>query len=145
MQAVEKLISRMRKDSGIHILVQEEWEHSDLPPNLEMHIFRIVQEAMNNIRKHSNAKNVRLMFRCNEHGDHHILIENDGLGFETPNESDHPGKHVGLSIMSERANYLGGELRVESDIDEGTRIELNFTYSSDTDHDPLQRLSEIRS
>jgi len=59
IEAVQKLISRMRKDSGIHILLQKEWEHSDLPPNLEMHIFRIVQEAMNNIRKHSNAQHVR--------------------------------------------------------------------------------------
>ncbi len=145
IEAVEKLISRMRKDSGTHVLFQKEWEHSDLPPNLEMHIFRIVQEAMNNIRKHSNAKHVRLIFRCDEYGHHHILIENDGLGFEMPKDNDHPGKHVGLSIMRERANYLGGELRVESELDEGTRIELNFTYSSDTNHDPLQRLSEISS
>lgn len=145
ISAVEKLISRLRKDSGMHILLQKEWEHSDLPPNLEMHIFRIVQEAMNNIRKHSNAHNVRLMFRCDEKGNHHILIENDGQGFETPTVSDHPGKHVGLSIMSERANYLGGDLRIESDPEEGTRIELYFTYSSETKHDPLQRLSEISS
>ena len=145
IEAVEKLISRMRKDSGTHVLFQKEWEHSDLPPNLEMHIFRIVQEAMNNIRKHSNAKHVRLIFRCDEYGHHHILIENDGLGFDMPKDNDHPGKHVGLSIMRERANYLGGELRVESELDEGTRIELNFTYSSDTNHDPLQRLSEISS
>lgn len=145
MPAVEKLISRLRKDSGMHILLQKEWDHSDLPPNLEMHIFRIVQEAMNNIRKHSNANNVRLMFRCDEEGNHHILIENDGQGFETPKVSDHPGKHVGLSIMRERANYLGGDLRIESEPDEGTRIELYFTYSSETKHDPLQRLSEIVS
>jgi len=145
MLAVEKLISRTRKDSGMHILLQREWENSDLPPNLEMHIFRIVQEAINNIRKHSNANNVRLMFRCDEKGNHHILIENDGQGFETPNISDHPGKHVGLSIMQERANYLGGDLRIESEPDEGTRIELYFTYSSETKNDPLQRLSEISS
>ncbi len=143
--AVEKLISRLKKDSGMHILLQKEWDHSDLPPNLEMHIFRIVQEAMNNIRKHSQANNVRLMFRCDEDGNHQILIENDGKGFETPNVSDHPGKHVGLSIMRERANYLGGDLRIESEPDEGTRIELYFTYSSETKHDPLQRLSEIIS
>ena len=143
--AVEKLISRLRKDSGVHVLLQQEWENSDLPPNLEMHIFRIVQEALNNIRKHSNAHNVRLMFRCDENGNHHILIENDGLGFEAPNISDHPGKHVGLSIMRERANYLGGDLRIESEPDEGTRLELFFTYSSETKHDPLQRLSEISS
>lgn len=143
--AVEKLISRLRKDSGMHILLQKEWANSDLPPNLEMHIFRIVQEAMNNIRKHSNANNVRLIFRCDEHGNHHILIENDGVGFETPEVGDHPGKHVGLSIMRERANYLGGDLRIESEPDEGTRIDLYFTYSSETKHDPLQRLSEINS
>ncbi len=141
--AVEKLISRLRKDTGMHILLQQEWDNSDLPTNLEMHIFRIVQEAMNNIRKHSNAHNVRLMFRCDENGNHHILIENDGQGFETPSSSDHPGKHVGLSIMQERANYLGGDLRIESEPDEGTRIELYFTYSSETKYDPLQRLSEI--
>ncbi|HED35726.1 MAG TPA: hypothetical protein ENJ08_16150 [Gammaproteobacteria bacterium] len=145
MHAVEKLISRLRKESGMYILLQKEWENSDLPPNLEMHIFRIVQEAMNNIRKHSNAHNVHLIFRCDEDGNHQILIENDGRGFETPSESDHPGMHVGLSIMQERANYLGGELRIESEPDEGTRIELYFTYSSETDHDPLQRLSEIIS
>ncbi|VAW55702.1 Nitrate/nitrite sensor protein [hydrothermal vent metagenome] len=145
LSAVEKLISRMRKESDTHFLLQKEWDHSDLPPNMEMHIFRIVQEAMNNIRKHGNAKNVRLMFRCDGDGNHHILVENDGRGFETPKPSDHPGKHVGLSIMKERANYLGGDFRVESDLDEGTRIEINFTYSSDTDHDPLQRLSEIGS
>jgi len=143
MPAVEKLISRLRKDTGMHILLQQQWENSDLPTNLEMHIFRIVQEAMNNIRKHSNAHNVRLMFRCDENGNHHILIENDGQGFETPNISEHPGKHVGLNIMRERANYLGGDLRIESEPDEGTRIELYFTYSSETKYDPLQRLSEI--
>jgi len=145
MLAVEKLVSRTRKDSGMHILLQREWDNSDLPANLEMHIFRIVQEAINNIRKHSNANNVRLMFRCDENGNHHILIENDGQGFEAPNISDHPGKHVGLSIMQERANYLGGDLRIESEPDEGTRIELYFTYSSETKNDPLQRLSEISS
>lgn len=145
MPAVEKLVSRLRKESGMYILLQKEWENSDLPPNLEMHIFRIVQEAMNNIRKHSNAQNVHLIFRCDENGNHHVLIENDGQGFEMPKDSEHPGKHVGLSIMRERANYLGGDLRIESDPDEGTRIELYFTYSSETRHDPLQRLSEITS
>ncbi len=145
MPAVEKLISRLRKETGMYILLQKDWENSDLPPNLEMHIFRIVQEAMNNIRKHSQAQNVHLIFRCDEDGNHHILIENDGRGFEMPNDSEHPGKHVGLSIMQERANYLGGDLRIESEPDEGTRIELYFTYSSETNHDPLQRLSEITS
>ncbi|MDH5484617.1 MAG: histidine kinase [Gammaproteobacteria bacterium] len=141
--AVEKLISRFRKESGMHVLLQKEWQYSDLPPNMEMHIFRIIQEAMNNIRKHSDANNVHIMFRCNEKGDHHILIENDGIGFETPTSSDHPGKHLGLTIMKERAAHLGGELRIESEPDEGTRIELNFKYNAEAIDDPLKRLSGI--
>lgn len=141
--AVEKLISRFRKESGIHVLLQTDWQNSDLPPNMEMHIFRIVQEAMNNIRKHSGANNVRIMFRCDEQGHHNVLVENDGVGFETPTSSDHPGKHLGLTIMRERAIHLGGELRIESEPDEGTRIELVFTYNNESEHDPLQRLSGI--
>ncbi|MDH5471605.1 MAG: histidine kinase [Gammaproteobacteria bacterium] len=142
--AVEKLISRFRKESGIHVLLQTDWQNSDLPPNMEMHIFRIVQEAMNNIRKHSGANNVRIMFRCDDKGNHSVLVENDGLGFETPTSSDHPGKHLGLTIMKERAIHLGGELRIESEPDEGTRIELVFNYNSESEHDPLQRLSGIK-
>ena len=83
------------------------------------------------------------MFRCDDHGNHSVLVENDGLGFETPTSSDHPGKHLGLTIMRERAIHLGGELRIESEPDEGTRIELVFTYNNESQHDPLQRLSGI--
>jgi two-component system nitrate/nitrite sensor histidine kinase NarX len=140
--AVEKLISRFRKETGIHVLLQKSW-NTDLPPNMEMHIFRIVQEAINNIRKHGEAHNVRLMFRCDDQGNHHVLVENDGVGFEMPETSDHPGKHLGLTIMRERAAHLGGKLRIESDPEEGTRIELSFQYSSETRYDPLQRLAVI--
>ena len=143
LPAIEKLISRFRKETGIHVLFQKEWQHSALPPNMEMHIFRVVQEAMNNIRKHSSANHVRVMFRCDNTGNHHILIETDGIGFETPKSSDHPGKHLGLTIMQERAAHLGGHLRIESDPEEGTRIELQFNYNNESHNDPLQRLTGI--
>ncbi|TNF36955.1 MAG: hypothetical protein EP315_03460 [Gammaproteobacteria bacterium] len=141
--AIEKLISRFRKETGMHVLLQKEWHHSDLPPNMEMHLFRIIQEALNNIRKHSNANNVRVMLRCDDKGNHHVLVENDGVGFETPTHSDHPGKHLGLTIMRERAAHLGGKMRIESDPEEGTRIELQFKYNNESKYDPLQRLSGI--
>ncbi len=143
--AIEKLISRFRKEAGTHVLLQKEWQDSDLPPNMEMHIFRIIQEAMNNIRKHSGANNVRIMLRSNKKGEHHILIENDGTGFEIPETSKHPGKHLGLTIMQERAAHLGGECRIESDPEEGTRIELHFIYNSESSDDPLERLSVIEA
>jgi two-component system nitrate/nitrite sensor histidine kinase NarX len=142
MQTVEKMISRFRKETGIHVLLQKAWD-TELPPNIEMHIFRIVQEAMNNIRKHSDAHNVRLMFRSDANGNHHVLVENDGIGFETPHSSEHPGKHIGLTIMQERASHIGGTLRIESDPEEGTRIELHFKYSNESRYNPLQHLAVI--
>ena len=45
--------------------------------------------------------------------------------------------------MQERATHLGGKLRIESEPDEGTRIELTFTYNNEAEDDPLQRLSGI--
>ena len=66
-----------------------------------------------------------------------------GIGFETPKSSDHPGKHLGLTIMQERAAHLGGHLRIESDPEEGTRIELQFNYNNESHNDPLQRLTGI--
>ncbi|MCK5334869.1 MAG: hypothetical protein KAQ67_01840, partial [Gammaproteobacteria bacterium] len=65
------------------------------------------------------------------HGEFRILVENDGKGFDQPQTSNHKGEHIGLTIMKERAKHLGGELDLESDPEEGTRIEINFHYNDE--------------
>jgi len=131
VNSIEKLISRFRKETDIHILLQNEWGSARLPANMEMHIYRIVQECLTNIRKHSQANNVRVLLQADIHGDYRILVENDGKGFEQPNKSNDKGEHIGLTIMKERAKHLGGELDLESDPEEGTRIEVNFHYNDE--------------
>ncbi|MDH5425024.1 MAG: GAF domain-containing protein [Gammaproteobacteria bacterium] len=131
VNSIEKLISRFRKETDIHILLQNEWGNARLPANMEMHIYRIVQEALTNIRKHSLANNVRVLLYADIHGEYRILIENDGKGFDQPQTSNHKGEHIGLTIMKERAKHLGGELDLESDPEEGTRIEVNFHYNDE--------------
>ena len=131
VNSIEKLISRFRKETGIHILLQNEWGNARLPANMEMHIYRIVQEALTNIRKHSYANNVRVLLYADIHGEHRIMVENDGKGFDEPQTSNHKGEHIGLTIMKERAKHLGGELDLESDPEEGTRIEVNFHYNDE--------------
>ena len=135
VNSIEKLISRFRKETDIHILLQNEWGDARLPANMEMHIYRIVQEALTNIRKHSLANNVRVLLYANIHGDYRILVENDGKGFDQPQTSEHKGEHIGLTIMKERAKHLGGELDLESDPEEGTRIEVNFHYNDEPEID----------
>jgi len=131
VNSIEKLISRFRKETDIHILLQNEWNNARLPANMEMHIYRIVQEALTNIRKHSSANNVRVLLHADIHGEFRILVENDGKGFEQQKSSGHKGEHIGLTIMKERAKHLGGELDLESDPEEGTRIEVNFHYNDE--------------
>ncbi len=131
VNSIEKLISRFRKETDIHILLQNEWGNARLPANMEMHIYRIVQEALTNIRKHSQANNVRVLLYADIHGEFRILVENDGKGFDQPQTSNHKGEHIGLTIMKERAKHLGGELDLESDPEEGTRIEINFHYNDE--------------
>jgi two-component system nitrate/nitrite sensor histidine kinase NarX len=125
--AIEKLVDRFRRESDIQIFLQKEWDAPSLPEDKEIEIFRIVQEALTNVRKHSQAHTVRVLLRGSERaGKFSVLVEDDGVGLATDRPSGGPGEHVGLSIMEERARRLGGEIRVESEPGEGTRIQLDI-------------------
>jgi two-component system nitrate/nitrite sensor histidine kinase NarX len=126
LPALEDLISNFRKQTGMHVLLQKEWDSTRLSANSEMQVLRIIQEALANVRKHSVAHTVRVLLRCDKDDNYHILIEDDGVGMDKPAFSGHPGEHLGMSIMKERARYLGGDLRIESETGEGTRVQLTF-------------------
>jgi two-component system, NarL family, nitrate/nitrite sensor histidine kinase NarX len=127
LPSIERAVARFREETGIHILLQSECQHPDIPANMEMNVFRIVQEALTNIKKHADAKIVRVLLQCNDNGEYNILIENDGKGFDRSGIQSEAGQHLGLTIMQERARHIGGELRIESEPEEGTRVELSFT------------------
>ncbi len=129
--AVKRAVEKFRKDTGIHILLQSNEDVLALPSNMELNAYRIVQEALTNIKKHANAYIVRVLLNCDDHGNIHILVENDGKGFDQRKINSSEGEHLGLTIMKERARHLGGELKIESEPDEGTRVELNFQYKED--------------
>ena len=126
MPAIEKVVERFRNESNIQIFLQREWGGPDLPEDMEIQVLRIVQEALCNVRKHSQAHTVRVMLRGQSDGSYRVLIEDDGTGIEPRTSAGAPGEHVGLSIMEERARRLGGKIRFESEPGEGTRIQLTF-------------------
>jgi len=129
LPSIEALVTRFRNQTGIAIFLQHsEWKLDSLPPNTEMHVLRIVQESLANIRKHSHANNVRVMLRNSPDGRCQVLVEDDGIGMGDPILDGPPGEHIGLSIMRERAASVGGELRIESEPGEGTSIELTFNH-----------------
>lgn len=134
--ALEKLVERYSNETGIATYLQQECRKISLSSGEEMQVLRIVQEALVNIRKHAKAHTVRVLLTCRSDGTYVLLIEDDGLGFDNAGRRGHPGEHIGLSIMEERAQRLGGTLRIESEIGEGTRVELTYK--------PVKKIRDVR-
>lgn len=93
-----------------------------LPPDVRHNIFLIVKEALNNVLKHAGGKVVQLQVKLD--GDKlRIIIADDGKGF-SPATTVANGGHSGLENMKQRAQALGGELNVTSELGKGARVEL---------------------
>jgi signal transduction histidine kinase len=95
---------------------------ADLQPVAEVQLLRIVQEALANVRKHAQASRVvvRFWFEANAW---HVSVEDDGIGFDpSVPASQERGGHLGLQIMHERAESVGGRTEVSSVRGRGTRV-----------------------
>jgi two-component system nitrate/nitrite sensor histidine kinase NarX len=126
--AVAGMVDRFSEETGINVFFHNECRDFSLTPLQESQIFHIVKEALSNIGKHSNARNARILLNGEGKGVYTLLIEDDGEGM-APVSASRPGEHIGLSVMRERAERLPGELTIESEPGEGTRIVLTFPVS----------------
>ena len=124
VQTLANLVERFGRETGIAVFFQNECRSLALTPAQEIQVFYIIQEALTNIRKHSGARNVRILLN-NEDDLYTVLIEDDGLGMAETAEGV-PGEHAGLAIMRERTERLQGQIVIESESGEGTRIVLIF-------------------
>jgi two-component system nitrate/nitrite sensor histidine kinase NarX len=126
--ALEQLTEQLGRETGMHVFFQKDCRAPALSAAEEMQLLRIVQEALTNIRKHAHAQTVRVLLNCRPGGAYMLLVEDDGIGFDLPRRAGRPGEHIGLSIMEERARRLGGQLRIESEPGEGTRVEVTYNH-----------------
>ena len=92
---------------------------------MQLQLFRIIQEALSNARKHAGASRVQVVF---EKQDARLLIriEDNGQGFDPAQVSSAGGRHLGLRFMRERAEAIGGSLQVHTAPGAGTRVELDL-------------------
>jgi signal transduction histidine kinase len=98
-----------------------------MPPDRGIHIFRIAQEALNNIERHARASHVRMSVTC---GSRKLClrVEDNGCGF-VPAKAEPAEGHFGLRNMEERAMILGGSLRIESQPESGTAIIVEVPHA----------------
>src|SRR5690606_22776004 len=89
----------------------------------EVSIYRIIQESINNIIKHSGAKRVEIKI-SNSADDTIIYVKDDGKGFDREKESIKKG--FGLAGIRERTSILGGKLILNSELNKGTELTVIF-------------------
>lgn len=95
----------------------------DLPPDVQIALYRIAQEALNNVAKHAGASYVSVDLRCRPDGVD-LRIGDDGRGF---NQGAVSPEHLGLGIMRERADAIGAVLCVESRPGHGTQVAVSWS------------------
>jgi two-component system nitrate/nitrite sensor histidine kinase NarX len=128
VHVVERLVERFKRDTDIEVFYYHNWALEQLNRDIEIEAVRIVQEALANVRKHSQAKTVRILLYSSEEGKCSILIENDGIGLadDHPTPNKETGEHIGLHVMQERAKRINGEIQFDSEDGDGTLVQLTF-------------------
>ena len=123
--AIENIIRKFRSETGLNAVFQNRLGDIEFPPVVVSQVVRIVQEAVANIRKHAKATLIRVMLYL-ESERYHVLVEDDGPGFDPTLLPDGGNEHFGLKVMRERAARIDGELDIDSAPGEGVRICLTF-------------------
>jgi len=122
--AIESGARMWAAGSNVAVAVEFSGETRELPQEIEQHVVRIAQEAVTNALKHSGAKQIRIKLHM-EARKLNLRIEDDGRGFDPEGVFASLGGHFGVIGMRERAERIGGELRLDSRPGEGTSIELS--------------------
>ena len=120
-------VERFQRETGITARFSSDLEEPDMSQPVCRELSRIVQEGLVNVRKHSHARSARVRLSA-RNGRWTLLIEDDGQGFPftgrlTQEELDAQGK--GPLVIKERVRVIAGELAIESNPGQGSRLEIS--------------------
>jgi len=121
--AIKRYAKSCKQDWGIPCLVEVQGTPQPLPPHVEGAIYRVVREALVNVRTHSGAHEARVLLDYRP-SSLRVMIFDDGRGFDAEEALAEPGEHLGLIGMRERASSLGGHLEIRSVPGQGTVVEV---------------------
>jgi signal transduction histidine kinase len=133
----EGLVVALRKHGAalaardeLMVEVESPGDRIAIPPPIEEQIYRLAQEALTNIAKHAQAKQVRIRISAPEtdSGELKLTISDDGVGFDP--SLDRPG-HLGLKTMAQRIQRLSGKLDVMSSQGMGTTVRATVPFQRD--------------
>ena len=120
-QALRTTLRKFEHQSGVRTRLSLHGLGVGLPPDVQLQLLHVVQEALSNVRKHAQASEVQLeVFRDPQWV---LRVRDNGRGF-VPADGGPDETHVGLQIMRERAERIGAQVQVESTPGEGTEVRI---------------------
>lgn len=126
------------------VVLDLDHDRQSLPRPVLISLFRIYQEALNNILRHAQASEISIRFHLEE-GSASLEIQDNGKGFVVPEGWVQLARlgHLGLVGMRERIEAVGGNLIIQSRIGEGTLICAKVPYMPFIQEDPIQKKAEV--
>ena len=117
--ALRATLSKFEHQTGMLTALSMSGHGLPLPPDVQIQVLHMVQEALSNVRKHAGASRVEL--RVERHPRWRFEVQDDGVGFDVA-QVPPDSLHVGLGIMRERAQRIGAVVQVHSRSGQGTRV-----------------------
>jgi len=122
--AIRNLCRRLSESGKIKLeCIADTHKEEMLTPDIKLAIYRITQELLNNIFKHSNATEVNVVVEQTPHN-YTLIIEDNGDGFIPPQELNFQSKSLGLKNLASRVQQIDAELKYELRIPKGTKVTL---------------------
>jgi two-component system nitrate/nitrite sensor histidine kinase NarX len=120
--ALQETLLKFQHQTGLPAHLQIRGTGLPLPPDVQVHVLHVLQEALSNVRKHAQASQVRLDVDKGECW--RFTVRDDGRGFDSKREQGET--HVGLKIMRERAERIGARIALASSSTQGTAVVLTL-------------------
>jgi two-component system nitrate/nitrite sensor histidine kinase NarX len=129
--AIESYVEQFQRWTDLDVLVDIDPQSKKikLPPESELQLIRILQEALSNIRRHADATHVEIDLGL-ENGDLILTIADNGEGFDENRVPMLEPSHFGLGTMRERAEEIGGHLDLSSHLGQGTKVTVTLNMKS---------------
>ncbi|MEJ7137993.1 type IV pili methyl-accepting chemotaxis transducer N-terminal domain-containing protein [Amphibiibacter pelophylacis] len=115
-------VERFRRQTGLSVALDIDGDGAPLPPEQQLQVLFILQEALSNIRKHAQAHTVRV--RVVNGRDFELSIRDDGQGYDPLEVAQRDESHVGMTIMHERARRIRAHLTLISQPQQGCEVHL---------------------
>ena len=138
--ALEWLAKQFSERHGIKFRIKDSGELVVLPDEIRGFLFQAVRELLNNVVKHAQGDDVRIIFAQND-DELRITVEDNGVGFDRTTVKAKAGKPCGFGLFSirERLRYFGGELQLDSQPQGGSRVTM--TVPIPQTEEPVENLA----